>query len=69
MAIEGLRGVVDLLVVVLHVLLLEVLPLALRGVSADGQNDGVRRRLFRRTPLLMLFQTLAAALSKALRTS
>lgn len=68
MAIEGLRDVVDLLVVVLHVLLLEVLPLALEGVSADGRNDGLGRTE-RRTPLLMLFQTLAAALSKALQTS
>jgi hypothetical protein len=36
---------VDLLVVVLHVLLLEVLPLALKRVSADGRNDGLERVL------------------------
>jgi hypothetical protein len=47
MAIEGWRGVVDLLVVVLHVLLLKVLPLALEVVSADeerrhGRSSDVR---------------------------
>jgi hypothetical protein len=43
MAIEGWRGVDDLLVVVLHVLLLEVLPLALEGLSADARADRFRR--------------------------
>jgi hypothetical protein len=41
-AIEGWRGVVDLLVVVLHVLLLKVLPLALEIVSAgDWRQDAL----------------------------
>jgi hypothetical protein len=39
MAIEGWRGVVDLLVVVLHVLLLKVLPLTLGVVSADEERQ------------------------------
>jgi hypothetical protein len=44
LAIEGLRSVVDLLVVVLHVLLLEVLPLALEGVSAQDETMGSEQR-------------------------
>jgi hypothetical protein len=67
MAIERWRGVCDLLVVVLHVLLLKVLPLALEGVSADERADRFGG-VYRRTPLLTLFQTLAEALSKALQT-
>ena len=66
MAIEDWWGVVGLLVVVLHVLLLEVLPLALEVVLADGGRDGLGLGS-RRTPLLMLFQTLLEALSKALQ--
>lgn len=67
LAIEDWQGVVGLLVVVLHVLLLKVLPLALEGVLADVGCDGLGRDS-RRTPLLMLFQTLLEALSKALQT-
>ena len=38
MAIEDWQGVIGLLVVVLHVLLLEVLPLALEVVLAGGTD-------------------------------
>lgn len=68
MAIEGWRRKKRLLVVVLHVLLLEVLPLALERVLAV-EIPRWSQTIEGRTPWLMEFQTLLEALSKALQMS